>query len=87
MSGLSAQDMDARLKQAASEITDLWWARPDEGGAAKTAVVEEILRKYLGVAAQVTPDNCQVQPLLNPDGSCTCSGCGFHMPPPVNGEA
>lgn len=37
-----------RLKMAASEITDLWWARPDQGGAAKTRVVEEILRRHLG---------------------------------------
>ena len=40
-------NLDQRMKAAASEITDLWWARPDENGAAKTAVVEEILRRHI----------------------------------------
>ena len=39
------------LRAAASEITDLWWARPDEGGDIKTALVESIFRKY-GIEAK-----------------------------------
>lgn len=44
-------DLNERLKLAASEITDLWWAHPEAGGPIKTAIVEEILRKHLGDAA------------------------------------
>ena len=35
------------IARAASEITDLWWARPDENGHVKTRVVEEIIQKHL----------------------------------------
>jgi hypothetical protein len=35
------------IAAAASEITDLWWANPQENGHVKTRVVEEILQKKI----------------------------------------
>jgi hypothetical protein len=35
------------IAAAASEITDLWWAKPQENGHIKTQVVKDILQKHL----------------------------------------
>jgi hypothetical protein len=35
------------IEAAASEITDLWWAKPNENGHIKTQIVKEIIQKHL----------------------------------------
>jgi len=35
------------IAETASEIANLWWARPDENGAAKTQVVRDIIQKHM----------------------------------------
>jgi hypothetical protein len=47
MTNTLKSEINKAIKTAASEITDLWWAKPNENGHVKTAVVEEIIKKHL----------------------------------------
>lgn len=44
--------IESPIDAAASEITSLWWARPNENGHVKTSVVAEIIRKHLSREAK-----------------------------------
>jgi hypothetical protein len=43
----TTEKMEQRIMEAASRITDLWWARPDQNGHIKTLVVADIIREEL----------------------------------------